>query len=134
MVEQPDDSVQGEGRLVPLPPSMKSIMSEFKPPQVRYESDRFQIDLGPDFSHLHENVLEHLGIISVLAQSAEPPQVVVNMKDVQFIGSAVIGHLVAASKTLQARGGQLWLSNVNKFCQSVISVANLNALLPTLDS
>ena len=108
-------------------------MTKLTAPQVRFDSGVFVIELGEDYSHLQENVLAELKIISLLGNSIDPARMVVDMKDVKFIGSAVLGLFVDVSKNLTERGGSFGLLHANKFCQTVISMAKLSSILPNYD-
>ncbi|MEZ5944745.1 MAG: STAS domain-containing protein [Planctomycetaceae bacterium] len=101
-------------------------------PLVKFVDGSFEIVLGPDFSHLYEHDLDDLRMILLLAESVEPPQLIVDMSQVKFIGSAVIGMFVTASKSLASRGGTISLLNPNQLCQTAISLARLNSILPML--
>lgn len=95
----------------------------------------FVVTLGSEYSHLHENMLDSLAVLPLLADCIVPPRMVIDMAPVQFIGSALIGHLVAISQRLAAReNGALGLCNLNKFCRTALSVLNLDTMLQTFDS
>ena len=102
-------------------------------PKVRFDSGVFVVELGEDFSHLQEHVIDELKIIPLLSKSIEPACLVIDMTNVKFIGSAAIGLLVDASKTLTDRGGSFGLLNANQYCQTVISMAKLDSILPNCD-
>lgn len=110
-------------------------MENSPPPSVSFADGVFVITLGPEYFHLHENMLENLALLPLLADSIVPPRMLIDMAPVQFIGSALIGHLVAINKRLTAReDGALGLCNLNKFCRTALSVSNLDSLLQTFDS
>ncbi|MCA8994390.1 MAG: STAS domain-containing protein [Planctomycetaceae bacterium] len=102
------------------------------PPLVKFVDGSCHIVLGADFSHLYEHDLDDLRIVLLLAESVDPPKLIVDMSQVKFIGSAVIGMFVTASKTLAKRGGTVSLLNPNQLCQTAISLSKLNSLLPML--
>ncbi|MCP4783204.1 MAG: STAS domain-containing protein [Fuerstiella sp.] len=110
-------------------------MENSLPPSVSFADGVFVITLGPEYSHLHENMLDNLALLPMLADSIVPPRMVIDMAPVQFIGSALIGHLVAISQRLSAREeGALGLCNLNKFCKTALSVSNLDSMMQTFDS
>jgi anti-anti-sigma factor len=110
-------------------------MERSLPPYVSCNNGVFVITLGPEHSHLHENMLDSLAILPLLADCIVPPRMVIDMSPVQFIGSALIGHLVTISQRLAAReNGALGLCNLNKFCRTALSVSNLDSLIQTFDS
>ena len=105
-------------------------MSSISPPVVRFRKDHFLVELGPDYSHLQEALLKHLQVLPHLADSIEPGHLILDMKEVKFIGSTFIGLLVSVSKRLKSRGGHFALLNTNKFCETVIELAGLSEFLP----
>ena len=101
-------------------------MSTPTPPAIHIESGQCVVELGPEYSHLHESMLSHLTILSDLAESTDPPKLVIDMKEVKFIGSAFIGLLAEISNRLKERGGSLSLASVNSYCQSAIDLVGLS--------
>ena len=109
-------------------------MTKTAPPVLRCVDGVLLVELGEDYSHLHEDSLQHLQVLPLVAESFEPARIVVDMAHVKFIGSALIGQLLAMSKKLARRGGSLSLIHANRFCQTVISMANLSSMIPSYDS
>ncbi|MEQ9406071.1 MAG: STAS domain-containing protein [Fuerstiella sp.] len=109
-------------------------MERIKPPAVRFVDGVFVIEPGDDYSHLHKNVLEHLTLLPLLAESIQPPLLVLDMKPVQFIGSAAIGELVLVSRRLKSRHGAFALASANRFCQTTLGLASLESMLPNFES
>ena len=108
-------------------------MSEIAPPVLKTIEGVFVVELGEDYSHLHEQMMENLGLLDQLGQSAVPPLVALNVSSVQFIGSAFIGRLVSLSRRLADRDGAFALIGANKFCQTAIGLSGLQAMLPSYD-
>ncbi len=110
-------------------------MENSPPPSVSFADGVFVVTLGPEYSHLHENMLDNLALLPLLADCISPARMLIDMAPVQFIGSALIGHLVAINKRLTAREeGALALCNLNKFCKTALSVSNLDSIIQTFDS
>ena len=63
-------------------------MTTIAPPQVRCSHGVFVVELGSDYSHLYESLVEHLAILSLLADSAASARVVLDLSNVDFIRSA----------------------------------------------
>lgn len=114
-------------------PCCERILMKASPATVRFDSGVFVVGLGEELSHLQEGVLSDLEFLSQLAQSIDPPRLAIEMSHVKYLGSAAIGKFVDISKTLRERGGTIGLLNANAFCQSVISLARLEPLLPTVE-
>ena len=55
----------------------------------------------------------------------DPPQVIVDLSGVGFIGSFGIRMLLQAIKTISARGGRLVLSNPTKIVHSALDISGL---------
>ena len=85
---------------------------------------------GTDLANLFEAQLEHIAVISTLAESASPPRLIVDLQHVKVVGSAFLGRMVAANKTIAARDGGLFaLCNVSTFCRSALSVSKLDTVI-----
>ena len=109
-------------------------MTTVAPPQVRCVDGVFVVEPGPEFSHLYENLIQHLAILPLLADSADSARVVIDLSNVDFIGSAFIGQLVETSRKLVARNGAFALANANRFCQTAINLTGLKSLLRNYES
>lgn len=103
-------------------------------PRIYTQRDVFIVELGTEYSHLYESLLDGLTILPLLAESVDQPRLVIDMKNVKFIGSAVIGHFVTVSKKLAERGGRLMLANTNQFCRAAVKLSNLDSMMPCVDS
>ena len=55
---------------------------------------------GTDLANLFEAQLEHIAVISTLAESVSPPRLIVDLQHVKVVGSAFLGRMVAANKTI----------------------------------
>lgn len=111
-------------------------MSNVATPSVRFVDGVYVMELGPEFASLYEHKLDQLQLLPMLARSAFPARVVVDMSHVKFIGSALIGKFVEVSRTLSARNGSFGLVNTNEYCRTVISLTRLESFIPqhgTLD-
>ena len=109
-------------------------MTTTTPPVLRSVDGVLLVELGEEYSHLHEDMLQHLQVLPLLAESIEPARIVIDMRHVKFIGSALIGQMLAMSRKLTARGGSLGLVHANKFCETVINLARVSSMLPTYAS
>ena len=108
-------------------------MTSITAPQLSCVDGVFVVEPGPDYSQLYEPMLEYLGILEQLAESADSARVVLDMNNVDLLGSAMIGYLVSTARTLSKRGGRFALANANKFCQTAINLTQLSSVLPNYE-
>ncbi len=88
--------------------------------------------IRPSAEHasLFENVLESVGLTADMAKSLSQPQLIVDLCNVKFVGSAFLGRCILLQRVLQEReGGRFALSNMNSFCAAAFSVAKLDTVL-----
>ena len=81
---------------------------------------------GPEVSDFHDKVkgLIHDGF----------KKIVVDLGNVRWFGSAMLGVLVASLTTLKNAGGDLRLANVAKRVDSIFAVTQLASLFSTYES
>lgn len=83
-----------------------------------------------EHSSLFENVLDSVGLTADMAKSLSKPQLIVDLSNVKFVGSAFLGRCILLQRVLQEReGGRFALSNMNSFCAAAFSVAKLDTVL-----
>ena len=109
-------------------------MTNLSAPAVHCIDGVFVVEPGPEYSRLYEPMLDNLAVLKQLAESADSCRVVFDMQHVDLIGSALIGYLLSAGRTLANRGGALTLANANRFCQTAINLTQLKSMLPIYDS
>jgi len=63
-----------------------------------------------------------------LAGQAEPPWIVIDMRNVVFLGSAFLEVLLAAWKRLKERRGRLAICGLTPLCAEVFRVTKLDTL------
>jgi anti-anti-sigma regulatory factor len=63
------------------------------------------------------------------ARTIDPPLLVVDLSQTVGINSLVVGKLLSAKKTLDARHGALAISGANDYCRAIFRVMNLEKLL-----
>lgn len=101
-------------------------MNDTKPPEVLNQQSVTIIRPGADYASFFENMLENLAFIPQLAQSITPPLLVIDLRHVKYIGSAVLGFMVTLYKTITAReSGRFALCGLNSFCLAAVSVSKL---------
>jgi len=114
---------------------LKAIMQGISPPEVLNQDSVTVVRLGADYANFYENLLPHLSFMQPLAESINPPRLVVDMQHVKFVGSAFLGFMVTVHKTLAAReSGRFALCGLSPFCRSAISVSKLDRIFEIFDT
>ena len=112
-------------------------MTAVNPPEVSVIKSVTVISPGSDFSNLYESLIDQLGISLQFLEELNPPKLLIDMKDVKFVGSAFLGRMVFVHKTLAAReAGRVALCGLNSFCRAALSVSKLDNVLemfPTVE-
>lgn len=110
-------------------------MSDTTPPEVLNQKSVTIIRLGEDHASSFGSRLEDLSFIQQLAQSVTPPRLVVDLRQVKYMGSAFIGLLVSAYKAIVAReSGRFALCGLNTFCLAAVSVSRLSNLFEIFET
>lgn len=112
-------------------------MTTVNPPEVSVVNSVTIICPGPDFSNLYESLIDQLGMSPQFLEGLNPPKLLIDMRNVKFVGSAFLGRMVFVQKTLTAReAGQVAICSLSSFCQAALSVSKLDSVLdvfPTRD-
>jgi len=89
------------------------------------------IHLGPSYNSLDdEAMMEFGGALLAEATHADPPRLVVDLSQTEYIGSSFLELLVRAWKRIKARDGALALCEARPFCLEVLEHTRLNRLWP----
>jgi anti-anti-sigma factor len=89
------------------------------------------IELGPRYESLDQAALmEFGGLLLSEATHAEPPRLVLDLRQTAYIGSSFIELLVRAWKRLKSRNGTMVLCGVQPFCAEVLETTRLDNLWP----
>lgn len=88
-------------------------------------------------SNLYEAQLESVGLTTEFASLLSTPLLIVDLRNVKFIGSAFLGRMVAIQKELESRdNGRLALVEMSSFCRAALAVSKLDTVLeiyPTVE-
>ncbi len=96
------------------------------------QNDVTVLELGPAYDSLDDAALEDLGsLLLTKAATANPPFLVLDLSNTDFIGSLFIEVLVRAWKRLTERGGTFALCGVQPFCDEVLRTSRLDTLWGT---
>ena len=81
-------------------------------------------------SNLYEGQLESVGLTTEFASQLAMPLMIVDMRNVKFIGSAFLGRMIAIQKELASKSsGRLALVEMSSFCRAALSVSKLDTVL-----
>ncbi len=104
------------------------------PPEIQQVQGVTVICLGEDYANLYESLLENLSIATQLAQTITPPRMVMDLRNVKFVGSAFLGFAVSLHKILSAReGGRFALCELSPFCRTALTLSRLETVLDLFD-
>jgi len=98
--------------------------------ELRREGDVTVVEVGAgSIDSLDEERLAALGrVLLDQAAEAQPPRVVLDLSDVDLIGSRFIELVLRMWKRLAERSGTLAVCGLRPFCAEVIGVMRLDAL------
>ena len=115
-------------------PGAGPIMIAATAPQVAVQDGVTVVSLvGAEYENLDERLLD--GIRTALldiAQTTNPPLMVLDLSHTKFFGSAFIEILFRVANRMKNRGGKFALSGLTKYCAEVIHITHLDSLWPVL--
>lgn len=77
--------------------------------------------LGPEYESIFGAELGHFQDLVSLADSVDPPLVVIDLRNSNYFGSGFLGILVQMAKQIKKRpGGQFGVSNVTGLCKDIL--------------
>jgi anti-sigma B factor antagonist len=87
------------------------------------------VEVDAEYDSLDVAKLNEFGdqLLSAVA-GAEPPKVLLDMRNTTFIGSNFLGVLIRAWKRLRDRQGELALCQVNDVCGDVLRASKLDMI------
>ncbi len=104
-------------------------MPATRAPAVETQHGVTVIQLGPEYENLDESLLDELrASILDVAETADPPKVVLDLSHTKFFGSAFIEIMFRAWKRVDARGGTFALSGLTTYCAEIVEVTHLDRL------
>lgn len=110
-------------------------MSDSDPIQIAVQDGVTVATLGPHFDSLYESVLPELASLLDLAESIDPPRLVIDLGNTKYFGSAFIGFVISLSQRINARpNGRLGIANVASFCRMALEATRADLLLDLFDS
>lgn len=109
-------------------------MSETPPIQTDKRDGVTIITLSSHFESLYENLLPELAALLDLADSIDPPRMLLDLSATKYFGSAFIGFLISLSSRLSERTGRFGLANVAPFCRMALETTKSNLLLELFET
>lgn len=110
-------------------------MSATRAPAVDTQDGVTVIHLGREYENLDESLLDELrASILEVAETADPPNVVLDLAHTKFFGSAFIEIMFRAWKRIDARAGTFALSGLTPYCAEIVEVTHLDRLWRTYPS
>lgn len=89
--------------------------------------------VGPEYESLDERLLDRVrNSLLDIAQTTNPPLMVLDLSHTKFFGSAFIEILFRVANRIKNRGGKFALSGLTEYCAEVIHVTHLDSLWPVL--
>lgn len=98
--------------------------------EVTRESTVTVLTFAPRFSSIDEQMVQELHTPLVRAcNEADPPIVVIDLSNTEFVGSSFIELLLLVWNRLESKaGGRLAFCNLTELCQEVFEVTHLTRL------
>ncbi len=110
-------------------------MSDSDPIQMTHRAGVTIATLGPEFDSLYESLLPQLAPLLDLADSVDPPRLLIDLASTKYFGSAFIGFVISLSTRLNSRpNGRLGIANVAPFCRMALETTRSDVLLDLFDS
>ncbi len=103
-------------------------------PQIELHDGVAVFQFGPGPHTIHEASMAELTDSMLAASDADPPNLVVDLSQVEFFGSSFIELLFRMWKRLNERSGRFALAGVSPYCEEVLTVTNLDKLWQTFET
>lgn len=95
-----------------------------------FQEDNINIvELDKEYSSLDQPLLDKTAAeLLPLAESIEPPVLLIDMSKTEYLGSAFLEILFRVSNRLQHRGGKFAICSPSDFCADVLHVTKMDQL------
>jgi anti-anti-sigma factor len=89
------------------------------------------VAVGREFQNIDEEALETLRpLLETIVREANPPRVVIDLRETRFFGSSFIGVLVRLLRTVQSQPNSAFgLCGLSPYCREVLSVTHVDSLI-----
>ncbi len=99
--------------------------------QIEQLDRMFVVQLGPEYSSLDDDAVNRLQAqLLKLAESADPPWMLIDLSHTKFVGSLFLAMLVRCNNRLTNRHGRLGLCAVGSFCRDALRISRLDRIWP----
>jgi anti-sigma B factor antagonist len=103
--------------------------------QVRRHGDIAVVIPSPQIEHLPETLLQPAAQMVLAPLKEDPPnQIIVDLSQVGYFGSAFITFLLRCHEILKSRGSDLSLAGVNPQIRELLKTTNLDTLWALYDT
>ena len=114
-------------------PSDADLADEFF--QIKRHGDIAVIVPSPQVEHLPETLLEPAAQLVLAPLREDPPgQIIVDLGEVRYFGSAFITFLLRCHQLMADRGSDLVLAGVNPNIRELLRITNLEMYWPMYDT
>jgi anti-anti-sigma factor len=91
--------------------------------------------LGLEYESIFGAELGHFQDVVSLADSVDPPRLVLDLRHTSYFGSGFLGILVQLAKQIKRRpGGQFGVSNVSGLCKDIITGTRMEHYFDLFDT
>lgn len=93
------------------------------------------VRLGAEFDSLYESELVKLQSVRELAETASPPNMLIDLSNTKYFGSAFIGFLIAIANRLKERGdGRLGICGLAAFARMALEKTKSDTILALFET
>jgi anti-anti-sigma regulatory factor len=104
-------------------------------PAVERENNVTCVCPGPDFESIYESSLPDFADVLELANTVDPPLVLMDLKHTNYCGSAFLGFLVRLSNRIAVqRNGRFGVCHLSKFVQTVVSASKMEKVFDVFET
>lgn len=96
-------------------------------PEIVQESGVTVVNPGPESSSIYESSLSEFDEVLELANSVDPPRMVMDLTHTNFCGSAFLGLLVRLSNRVSSKeGGRFAVCGLSKYVNTLVTTSKLH--------
>lgn len=105
-------------------------MSKPRLPEIQRVEDVTVVSLGAEYENLDEgSVREVRDVLVDVAESANPPLVLLDLSATTFFGSSFLEALFRTRSKINERQGRFGVCSLSEYCAEVVTVTHLDRLI-----
>lgn len=105
-------------------------MHAIAPPTVVSADGLSVVTPGSDYESVYENMLVHFDGVLELVRSTRPLRLIVDLRNVKFVGSAFLALLLRMSMCVaQHKQGWFGIRNLSPYCREALQTTRLDRVL-----